>query len=190
MKKEKSRFRHEENARKAKETKLKKQKDREELLEKEKEEMFRGREDRKAKKLWRQKERKRIRHKHLTYWRQRNEGARRFKKRIKLNEKRSSGMEASGMERRSIQSYHAQHSATYLCQNKDSFGPSLVSMEERTFCYMTEKVLYAFCADIASGKCWDHEAHKFDAKGNNTLHARATLPDIQFEKPVVWGKKK
>lgn len=54
---------------------------------------------------------------------------------------------------------------------------------------MPDKVLYVFCEDTTSGKCWDHEANKFDVKGPGAIHARAALPDIKFQKPLVWGKK-
>lgn len=96
---------------------------------------------------------------------------------------------AMAMEKRSIQSYHDGHSATFLCKSETSVGPSLVSFPERIFCHMPDKKLYKFCEDVKSGACWDQKAHKFEAKGPGAIHARAALPAIQFDAPLVWGKK-
>ncbi|GAB0138541.1 hypothetical protein EsDP_00006773 [Epichloe bromicola] len=93
------------------------------------------------------------------------------------------------METRSIQSYHHGHSATFLCKSETSVGPSLVSFPERTFCHMPDKVLYKFCEDVESGACWNEKSHSFDAKGPGAIHARAALPAIKFDAPLVWGKK-
>lgn len=94
------------------------------------------------------------------------------------------------METRSVQSYFEQHSAKSLCASETSAGPSLVSFTERVFCHMPDKILYVFCDDIVNGACWDHISHSFDAKGESAIHARAALPDIKFDKPLVWGKPK
>ncbi|KAG6100721.1 hypothetical protein E4U31_003918 [Claviceps sp. LM219 group G6] len=92
-----------------------------------------------------------------------------------------------GMWKRSVKSYMSHHSAKFLCESGSSAGPSLVAMSDRLFCHMPNKVLYHFCADVESGGCWDHEAHRFDAKGSGKIHARAALPNIVFDKPLVWG---
>ncbi|KAG6021743.1 hypothetical protein E4U40_005095 [Claviceps sp. LM458 group G5] len=94
---------------------------------------------------------------------------------------------SSDMWKRSVISHMSHHSAKYLCESSSSAGPSLVAMSERHFCHMPDKVLYRFCADVESGGCWDHEAHRFDAKGPGKIHARAALPNIDFNKPLVWG---
>lgn len=91
------------------------------------------------------------------------------------------------MWKQSVKSHMNHHSAKYLCGSSSSAGPSLVAMSERLFCHMPDKVLYQFCADVESGSCWDHEAHSFDAKGLGKIHARAALPNIYFDKPLVWG---
>ncbi|KAG5979939.1 hypothetical protein E4U55_004563 [Claviceps digitariae] len=90
------------------------------------------------------------------------------------------------MWKRSIQSHVNHHSAKHLCESHTSAGPSLVSMADRLFCHMPEKVLYRFCADVESGACWDHDAHAFDAKGAGAIHVRAAMPNIQFDKPMIW----
>ncbi|KAG5969831.1 hypothetical protein E4U58_001046 [Claviceps cyperi] len=94
---------------------------------------------------------------------------------------------SSDMWKRSVKSHMSHHSAKYLCGSSSSAGPSLVAMSERLFCHMPDKVLYQFCADVESGGCWDHETHSFDAKGPGKIHARAALPNIDFDKPLVWG---
>ncbi|KAG6311135.1 hypothetical protein E4U22_002901 [Claviceps purpurea] len=94
---------------------------------------------------------------------------------------------SSDMWKQSVKSHMNHHSAKYLCGSSSSAGPSLVAMSERLFCHMPDKVLYQFCADVESGSCWDHEAHSFDAKGLGKIHARAALPNIYFDKPLVWG---
>ncbi|KAG6065402.1 hypothetical protein E4U32_007372 [Claviceps aff. humidiphila group G2b] len=92
-----------------------------------------------------------------------------------------------GMYKRTVKSHMSHHSAKYLCESRSSAGPSLVAMSDRLFCHMPNRVLYQFCADVESGGCWDHEAHRFDAKGPGKIHARSALPNIDFDKPLVWG---
>ncbi|KAG6016160.1 hypothetical protein E4U54_002154 [Claviceps lovelessii] len=94
---------------------------------------------------------------------------------------------SSNMWKRSVQSHAKHHSAKLLCGSATSAGPSLVSMVERHFCHMPDKVLYRFCEDVVTGVCWDHKAHAFDAKGASALHVRAAMPNIQFDKPMIWG---
>ncbi|KAG5961493.1 hypothetical protein E4U57_007531 [Claviceps arundinis] len=92
-----------------------------------------------------------------------------------------------GMYKRTVKSHMSHHSAKFLCESRSSAGPSLVAMSDRLFCHMPNRVLYQFCADVESGGCWDHEAHRFDAKGPGKIHARSALPNIVFDKPLVWG---
>ncbi|KAG8411148.1 hypothetical protein J3459_016593 [Metarhizium acridum] len=105
----------------------------------------------------------------------------------KKNQKKKKGKRSAGMKAPSVRSHHAAHSAKLLCDSTSSVGPSLVSVPERSFCHMPDKVLYRFCEDVAVGACWDHEAHAFAAKGPRAMLARAELPDMDFEEPTVWG---
>ncbi|KID82326.1 hypothetical protein MGU_10356 [Metarhizium guizhouense ARSEF 977] len=106
----------------------------------------------------------------------------------KKEEKKKKGKRSAGMKTQSVRSYRAAHSAKVLCDSSSSAGPSLVSVHERSFCHMPDKVLYHFCEDVAVGACWDHKAHAFSAKGPRAMQARAALPDVEFDEPTVWGE--
>ncbi|KAG6001019.1 hypothetical protein E4U21_004777 [Claviceps maximensis] len=90
------------------------------------------------------------------------------------------------MWKMSVRSHVEQHKARRLCESPTSAGPSLVSMGDRLFCHMPEKVLYPFCEDVERGACWNHTAHAFDAIGVGAIQARAALPNIHFDNPTIW----
>ncbi|KAG5947279.1 hypothetical protein E4U53_006443 [Claviceps sorghi] len=96
--------------------------------------------------------------------------------------------ERMAQDTRLIKSKHADHSATRLCEDKASLGPSFVSYDERKFCHMAPKRLYSFCEDVKSGDCWDDNKHEIVHKGAKGVVKRAANPAVAFNKVLRWGE--
>lgn len=85
---------------------------------------------------------------------------------------------------RLVQSHNPGQTASKLCQDPLSAGPSFVSVVERKFCDMQSKTVYPFCADIEEGACWNEEENAVKAKGDET--AGRDLPILQFTDTITW----
>ncbi|TWU71618.1 hypothetical protein ED733_000978 [Metarhizium rileyi] len=109
-------------------------------------------------------------------------------KNVKVDERRKSSpivlkARSYGIETRSIQSHDAGHSARITCESENSVAPSLVSSPDGSFSHTPERIPCRFCEDVESDACWHVQGH------GAAVRARALMPDIQFDEPIVWDRE-
>lgn len=73
--------------------------------------------------------------------------------------------------------------ASELCDSRSSAGPSFVSYEERSFCFMLTKTLFPFCEDVNFGLCWSDELNLVTPKLIDSL-----VPSMNFTSIGIWDE--
>jgi len=63
--------------------------------------------------------------------------------------------------------YHG-HSARVICESHSSLGPDFISLHERMYCDMCEKVSWPLCEDgVVDMNCFDHELKRLRVRDEN-----------------------
>lgn len=70
------------------------------------------------------------------------------------------------------------HSAQFLCNNENSWGPDVVSTSEGKFCSMRNKILYDVCSDQKSACCFDVRRRQMRSCAGQLLGVAAGESDV------------
>ena len=81
------------------------------------------------------------------------------KSKIKRSGRKARSPSDSRFNETLVMSYNPKHTATALCSDPMSRGPSFVSFDEGLYCDMTEKVIWPLCTTEGEVGCYDWKTH-------------------------------
>lgn len=85
-------------------------------------------------------------------------------------------------------SHFAAHSAAELCGSETSKGPDFVSMREKIFCDMENKISRNLCSDSTSTCCFDFDVQQMRQCGfRGTSASKRASPNKSYSKVHHWG---